>query len=278
MLDDFIGEAKGAVTGIKDLNQLLRFMDHENPPDQRATNRIFDVVVGDSLHYHEAFLRPRSDWTMDLVLGALQKEEKREQRALHDLIAPEPAVSGLFGRFWERRVHDVFRGYQGTPRTFTLRELGKANQIPWTFTIECSDYFSTTELFSKLQTTVAIGKTSYLQPHSGSYPTIDSMIYSQAPIAKGISSLVLLQMATNLHSLKVGGFKLIQRHLCRVLSLEELRPSKDSPWAVVFVVPEDRAETFTGIQKLIGDVKDVRIWQSKTRQFVLGLSPTDVYM
>jgi hypothetical protein len=278
-LEELIGDTKRAAEEMQTIDQLFDYFKRENPPDQRAAHRIFDVAVAVGVVplYARAFLRPRSVWVMDLILEALGKKEKYKQRAFHDLIASKPIASGFFGRFWEGRVHAFFQERQGKSITLNLKELGKSNDIEWTLTIQNSYEFSNAGLSLKLEPIVASKKTSYLQPLSETYPTIDSIIHTPAPFVSGVGSLVLLQMATNEHSLKVKGFKSLQSHLPRSSSVKDLRPSEKNPWAVVFVVPKDRVENFVKTQTLVGDPNDIRIWQSKTRQFVLGLSHDQVY-
>ncbi|TDL24118.1 hypothetical protein BD410DRAFT_802001 [Rickenella mellea] len=277
--NQFKSEARGAVKSVTDLAQLLAFMDRDDPPDQKATNRIFDIVPDDSLLFANAHLRPRSDWAMGLMLTALAKKKKKKssQKAFHDLIAAAPKASGFFGRFWEDRVHEFFREAPGSLKRYTLRELGNSNRIEWALTVEHHTYFPTAELFPTLQNAVAGEKTTYLQPYSESYPTIDAMVYSKEPIARDVCPLVLLQMATNEHSLKVKGFQLLQRHITRSSKINHLRPSVKSPWAVIFVVPDDKAHAFTGKQTIVGNANDVGIWESKTRQFVLAIPREDIY-
>jgi hypothetical protein len=273
-----MSDAKSAVEGITDLSQLVKFMDRAKLPDQRATHHIFDIVAGDSLLYVDAHLRPRSDWALDLILEALQKKEKSQQEAFHDLIAPNSIASGFFGCLWKRHVHDFFQEHQGMQQTLMLRELGAtSNEVQWTLTIQHSNYFPSMKLFSKLQTAVEDKKTSYLQPFSESYPTIDSMICTLTPFDNNVCSLVLLQIATNRHYLKVKGLQMLQHQICCSSLADCLRPSKKNPWAIIFVVPDDRAQNFTELQSLQGTAHDIDIWQAKTRQFVLPLSRIQVY-
>jgi hypothetical protein len=273
-----IGEVMSAADDIKSTAQLFKLLKPQGSPDQRAAHRLFDVVVpvGVEPLYTEAFLCPRSDWVMNLILESLGKKEKSKQQAFHDLIASKQMASGFFGRFWEGRVHAFFRERQGKSITLNLKEIGESNEIEWTLSIQNSYDFSNAELSSKLEPIVASKETSY-QPLSETYPTIDSIIHTPAPFDSGVRPLVLLQMATGVHPLKVKGFKMLQRQFPPSSPIEHLRPSEEIPWAVVFVVPKDRVGNFVKMQNLVGNPDDTRIWQSKTRQFVLGLSHEQVY-
>ena len=72
-------------------------------------------------------------------------------------------------------------------------------------------------------------------------------------------------------SMIVSGLQRIQSWLKRHTPIEALRPSNDTPWRFVFVLPFRIADKFKS-QKLTGN------WDGKVHQYVSGLDVQTIYL
>jgi len=77
------------------------------------------------------------------------------------------------------------------------------------------------------------------------------------------------------HPVAVVGLKRVQGCLKRNTLLAHLRPSKDKPWPLMFIVPDSIADNVTK-QPFEGDTTKGE-WASKVDQYVLSLREATVW-
>ncbi|KAF8518685.1 hypothetical protein BU17DRAFT_90756 [Hysterangium stoloniferum] len=104
---------------------------------------------------------------------------------------------------------------------------------------------------TELEAQIRRKTSTYFQPLSASYPTLDSLVYRS-------DRLDFLQMTVAENDpRKIAGFQRIQRALKLKGPASNLRPSTEQPWMFIFIVPEETAPSFT--KQPFGGV-----WDSKT--------------
>ncbi|KAF8523379.1 hypothetical protein BU17DRAFT_86122 [Hysterangium stoloniferum] len=230
------------------------------------SHNLFEVHSLDDDHFFPGCLiKPVSEWVFERLLEKYKERQANAVRELYDLIRREPALAPTSGIIWERQCHRFFRSLR-IFRSFNLRSLDDPSQtITWDYP-GGTEYkaFESTFFSTQLEAQIQRKTSTYFQPLSASYPTLDSLVYRP-------DRLDFLQMtvAKN-HPSKIAGFQRIQRGLKLKGPASNLRPSKEQPWMLIFVVPEEIAPSFT--KQPFGGV-----WDSKVKQYVLALSQKDVW-
>ena len=222
-----------------------------------------------SRHDHRWFanchFEPVSNWSFQKLLERFEKEQDDAIRVLYNRIRKEPKLAILMrGLTWERQCHIFFQSLK-FPRSFVLRSLDDPSiSITWDYPGPTKyESFEPRSFSSQLQALIQDKTPAYLKPMLTIFSTLDSLVYQP-----GI--LDILQMTVRVeHPSSTAGFGLIQKWLRVKSPASHLRPSKDRPWKFIFVVPEEMAASFEQVS--FGGV-----WDSKVKQYVLGLSDDDV--
>ena len=124
--------------------------------------------------------------------------------------------------------------------------------------------FKSRSFLTRLQALIKGRTSGYFEPVSTTFPTLDSSVYQPG-------HLDVLKMAVGMErDGGITGFKLIQRWLNLEGPASHVRPSETQPWRFIFVVPEEKVASFK--LQSFGNV-----WNSQVQQYVLGLSPKDIW-
>ncbi|KAF8522760.1 hypothetical protein BU17DRAFT_86669 [Hysterangium stoloniferum] len=227
---------------------------------------LFEVHSLDDDHFFSGCLiKPVSEWVFGRLLEKYEERQASAARELYDLIRREPALAPTSGIIWERQCHRFFRSLRFS-RSFNLRSLDDPSQtIIWDYPGGTEHKaFESASFSTELEAQIRRKTSTYFQPLSACYPTLDSLLYRP-------DRLDFLQMtvAQN-HPSKIAGFQRIQRGLKLKGPASNLRPSKEQPWMFIFIVPEETAPSFT--KQPFGEVCD-----SKVKQYVLALSQKDIW-
>jgi hypothetical protein len=228
--------------------------------------RLFELHSRDEDRFFaNCFVKSVSDWAFQRLVDKYEERQGDAARKIYDLLRWEPEFAFAIGNIWKRQCHRFFRSLQ-ISRHFNLRSLDDPNQtITWDFPggVEYQE-FETASFSTELEARIRLGAPTYFQPLSASYPTLDSLLYRPG-------RLDFLQMTdAKRQPSKIAGFERIQRGMKLKGPASNLRPSKQHPWILIFVLSEEKAASFK--KQPFG--KD---WDSKVKQYVLTLSQKDVW-
>ena len=225
-------------------------------------SHLFEMYSRDYDHlFANCPTRHVSDWRFQKLLEKCEGRQADFTREHFNLIRNEPPINEII---WKRQCHMFFRSLR-SPRSFILYSLDDPSKsITWHYpggTI--CQIFKFGSFLTRLQALIKGRTSGYFEPVSTTFPTLDSSVYQPG-------RLDVLKMAVGMErDGGITGFKLIQRWLNLEGPASHVRPSKIRPWRFIFVVPEETAASFK-LQSFGND------WNSKVKQYVLGLSQQDV--
>ena len=230
------------------------------------SQRVFEMYsLDDHRFLANCPIRHVSDWSFKKLLEKYEEREVGVSRELFNLIQREPPIASINEAIWERQCNLFFRSLR-SPRSFMLRALDDSSQsLTWDYPGDTLyRTFKSGSFPTMLQALIEGRISGYLEPVSTAFPTLDSLVYQPG-------LLIFLKMTVGTeHDGSSAGFERIQRWLKLKGPLAHLHASESRPWKFVFVVPEEMALSFK--QQSFG-----KAWNSKVKQYVLGLSQKDVW-
>ena len=118
------------------------------------------------------------------------------------------------------------------------------------------------DFIDEITKAVQNGQPLHLVPLVRNFPAVDSIVYDPNEALTCIQTTV-----SRNHPIVLSGLQRIQSWLKLHTPLEGLRPSRERPWRLIFIVPSD--ETSFELQELRGEAADE--CAGKVHQYVLRL-------
>jgi hypothetical protein len=202
--------------------------------DLKVPHRAFMLYPGSDRSLLPSLITPVSEWAMDAIMATLDERSADAAYDLYMSIQGSSPAAAFRGKLWERRVHRFFRSLP-TPWAFTIRSLNNSltRQFGPFYDMEYFNFGSNQMLPGYLMGCVDNCKPGYFQRVAGNFPTLDCIVYQPDN-----NPLVGIQVTdTSVHSLKAKGLEDLQMLLNRKTSLAHLRPSTNTAWILLFVVP-----------------------------------------
>jgi hypothetical protein len=222
--------------------------------------RLFSVAT-----YH-----PASMWVLDELLLAYEARMADAAWEFYNAAAGTRDAASLLGRIWERQVHN-FLHLRADPCPLTAISLDDQPaaapvELAWEVPVGVPRRnFDFRSFPGFLEDAITQQTPSYLVPLDPNFPTVDAAFYEPGAPFRG------LQMTrSDSHPTKLAGLMRIQSWMKLKSLASPLRPSKNNPWQLFFLVPEGVVRTFSK-QPLIGSETEVRVWGKKIEQFVVEL-------
>ena len=225
-----------------------------------TSSHLFQIY---SSHDHRMFencpIKHVSDWSFNRLL---EKYEERQTDAALELFNLFRYRNGLqIATFvWERQFFRSLR----SPRSFILRSLDDPSEsitCEWEYPrgTEYRTFESGPPFPTRLQVLIEDKTSGHLKPLSTMFPTSDSLVYQ--PSRLDFFQITLGSFEPNG---SIAGFERVQRWLELKGPTSHLCPSETRPWLFISIVPEGKAASLK--QQSFG-----KIWNSKVKQYVLGL-------
>lgn len=255
------------------------------------THAVRNVVTGQPIHrafeiwpspdnrsWECCVTRPVSDWAFSQMIAELDRRDADAAYNFYRSMQGTRDSASLGGQMFENRVHKFFQSIT-TPRNFIIHSI---NDPSTTFDIEFSSAishhaFGAEHVFAGHLTSSIRDKVScYLKPLSPVFPTFDSFLYQHGRSQSGCQPLIMIQVTTAAaHPISIRGLAKVQACLkMKVPELKNLRPTTATKWIILFVAPDPMVASF--VEQIIKDVEKVAHWDTKTTQYVLGLSVREV--
>ena len=213
--------------------------------------------------FENCHIKQVSDWSFNRLL---EKYEEWQTDAALELFNLFRVWNGLqIATFiWEQQFFRSLR----SPCSFILRSLDDPNEsIPceWEYP-GGAEYqtFKSGSFPTRLQVLIKDKISGHLKPLSTMFPTFDSLLHQ--PSHLDFLQITIGSLESNS---SISGFERIQRWL-KFKGPTHLRPSETQPWMFIFIIPEEKAASLK--QQSFG-----KIWNSKVKQYVLGLSQKDIW-
>jgi len=209
-----------------------------------------------------------SKWALDCFLEAYETRQAAAAADFYRYISRIPEAASLWGHVFERLVLNHLVGIDAE-HPFPMRGLSESirGQTTWTFRgrIPCFNFLQKEDFIGAITNAVQNENPLHLLPLNPNFAAVDSIVYDPNEVLTCIQITVSSQ-----HPIRVLGLQNIQSWLEPGNTLlAGLRPSKHSPWRLIFIVPS-RGEASFELQKLVGDTA-LGEWAGKVHQYVLEL-------
>jgi hypothetical protein len=231
-----------------------------------TSSHLFQIYSSDDYRlFANCPIKHVSDWSFNRLL---EKYEERQTNAALELFDLFRVRNGLqIATFvWERQFFRSLR----SPRSFVLRSLDDPNKFitcEWEYLggTEYQTFESGSPSSTRLQVLIEDTTSGHLKPLSTMFPTSDSLVYQPSRL-----DFLQITLGTFEPNDSIAGFERVQRWLKLKGPTSHLCPSETQPWMFIFIVPEEKAASFK--RQSFG-----KIWNSKVKQYVLGLSQKDIW-
>jgi len=270
-------EIRKAINEVDDVYETLQGVHGDRP----VSHKIFEIYPRqDTRKFQLCLVRPVSQWAFNELMGTLEQRDAAAAHKFYKQIQCTSDAAAVRGRLWERQVHKYFRSLRD-PTAFTICSLDNRTN---SMTIEFSpatlhrDIGPIQTFEGELTSSIRGGKSCYLKPISKNFASIDAVLYEHGVVRPGLQPFLGAQMTdAATHPTSIKGLALIQKSLkLNVPELKALRPSSTKKWILLFIVPESMEASFVR-QNFKDPEGGGSHWASKTAQYVLGLSPEQIW-
>ncbi|KAF8518686.1 hypothetical protein BU17DRAFT_90757 [Hysterangium stoloniferum] len=263
-LKDEVASVKDVIAAAPSSTSIISLI-YDTRGGGEFSHHLFEIYSHDHRHFFSGCLiKPVSYWVFERLLKKYEERQASAARELYDLTRRDPALAPTSGIIWGRQCHRFFRSLRFS-RSFNLRSLDDPSQIiTWNYP-GGTEYkpFASASFATQLEAQIRRKTSTYFQPLSASYPTLDSLVYRP-------DRLDFLQMTVAKNDPStIPRFQRIQRALKLKGPASNLRPSEEQPWMIILIVPKETAPSFT--KQPFGGV-----WDSKVKQYVLALSQKEI--
>ena len=228
-----------------------------------ASLRLFQIYSSlDYCIFKNCHIKQVLDWSFNRLLEKYEEWQTDATLELFNLFRVQNGLQ-IATFIWEWQ----FFWSLWSPRSFILHSLDDPNKsIPCEWEYPGGAEYQTFESRSfptRLQVLIKDKISGHLKPLSTMFPTFDSLLHQ--PSCLDFLQITIGSLESNSSIL---GFERIQCWL-KFKGPTHLRSSKTRPWMFIFIVPEEKAASLK--QQSFG-----KIWNSKVKQYVLGLSQKDI--
>ena len=205
-----------------------------------------------------------SRWALDQLLNEYETRRADAVADFYHYISGASETAPIRGHVFERQVLDYLDDIEDG-RELQIHGLTSSGQMKWIYRA-CTPRFTflqDLDFIDEITKAVQNEKPLHLVPLVHNFPAVTSIVYDPNEVLTCIQTTV----GRN-HPIDVSGLQRIQSWLKNDTPLAGLRPSKERPWRLIFIVPPDEASF--ELQQLRGDTAEGE-WAGKVHQYVLRL-------